>query len=108
MDPNQAAAAHLYIHAVELSKSPERGLVVADRLSTLVPLSGHLLHMPSHIYTRTGDWDRAIEQNALAMEADVKYRAKSPEQFTQHMYMAHNNHIRAYGAIREAKTPAGL
>jgi tetratricopeptide (TPR) repeat protein len=68
LDPNQAGAAHLYIHAVELSKTPERGLVVADRLSTLVPLSGHLLHMPSHIYTRTGDWDRAIEQNALAME----------------------------------------
>jgi len=106
LDPNQAGAAHLYIHAVELSKSPERGLVVADRLSTLVPLSGHLLHMPSHIYTRTGDWDRAIEQNALAMEADAKYRAKSPEQLTQHMYMAHNNHIRAYGAMmvgREAE-----
>ncbi|NIL99621.1 MAG: tetratricopeptide repeat protein [Acidobacteria bacterium] len=106
LNPNQAGAAHLYIHAVELSKSPERGLVVADRLSTLVPLSGHLLHMPSHIYTRTGDWDRAIEQNALAMEADVKYRAKSPDQFVQHMYMVHNNHIRAYGAMmvgREAE-----
>ena len=106
LDPNQAGAAHLYIHAVELSKTPERGLLVADRLSTLVPLSGHLLHMPSHIYTRTGDWERAIEQNALAMEADERYRAKSPEQFTQHMYMAHNNHIRAYGAMmigREAE-----
>jgi len=106
LEPNQAGAAHLYIHAVELSKSPERGLVVADRLSKLVPLSGHLLHMPSHIYTRTGDWERAIEQNALAMEADERYRAKSPEQLTQHMYMAHNNHIRAYGAMmigREAE-----
>ncbi len=108
LDPNQAAAAHLYIHAVELSKSPERGLVVADRLSTLVPLSGHLLHMPSHIYTRTGDWDRAIEQNALAMEADVKYRAKSPEQFTQHMYMAHNNHIRAYAAMMAGREAEAL
>lgn len=99
LDPDQAGAAHLYIHAVELSKTPERGLVVADRLSTLVPLSGHLRHMPSHIYTRTGDWDRAIEQNALAMEADEAYRALSPDQFTQHMYMAHNNHIRAYAAM---------
>jgi tetratricopeptide (TPR) repeat protein len=99
LDPNQAGAAHLYIHAVELSKTPERGLFVADRLSTLVPLSGHLRHMPSHIYTRTGDWDRAIEQNALAMEADEAYRALSPDQFTQHMYMAHNNHIRAYAAM---------
>jgi tetratricopeptide (TPR) repeat protein len=108
LDPDQAGAAHLYIHAVELSKSPERGLVVADRLSTLVPLSGHLLHMPSHIYTRTGDWDRAIEQNALAMEADEKYRAKSPEQFTQHMYMVHNNHIRAYGAMMVGREKEAL
>jgi len=99
LNPNLAGACHLYIHAVELSKSPERGLKVADRLSTLVPLSGHLLHMPSHIYTRTGDWDRAIEQNALAMEADVRYRALSPDQLVQHMYQVHNNHIRAYGAM---------
>jgi tetratricopeptide (TPR) repeat protein len=106
LNPDLAGAAHLYIHAVELSKTPERGLAVADRLSTLVPLSGHLLHMPSHIYTRTGDWDRAIEQNALAMDADVVYRGKSPDQLVQHMYMAHNNHIRAYGAMmvgREAE-----
>ena len=108
LNPNLAGAAHLYIHAVELSKSPERGLIVADRLSTLVPLSGHLLHMPSHIYTRTGDWDRAIEQNALAMEADVVYRAKSPEQFVQHMYMVHNNHIRAYGAMMVGREEEAL
>jgi tetratricopeptide (TPR) repeat protein len=106
LNPDLAGAAHLYIHAVELSKSPERGLAVADRLSTLVPLSGHLLHMPSHIYTRTGDWERAIEQNAMAMDADVVYREKSPDQLVQHMYMVHNNHIRAYGAMmvgREAE-----
>ncbi len=108
LKPNLAGAGHLYIHAVELSKSPERGLVVADRLSTLVPLSGHLLHMPSHIYTRTGDWDRAIEQNALAMEADVKYRAKSPDQIVQHMYMVHNNHIRAYGAMMVGRETEAL
>ena len=99
LQPELPGACHLYIHAVELSKSPERGLVVADRLSREVPLSGHLLHMPSHIYTRTGDWDRAIEQNALAMEADVIYRELSPDQITQHMYMVHNNHIRAYAAM---------
>ena len=108
LNPDLAGAAHLYIHAVELSKSPERGLAVADRLSTLVPLSGHLLHMPSHIYTRTGDWDRAIEQNALAMEADVEYRALSPDQLVQHMYMVHNNHIRAYAAMMVGRESEAL
>ncbi len=108
LNPNLPGACHLYIHAVELSKSPERGLVVADRLSTLVPLSGHLLHMPSHIYTRTGDWDRAIEQNALAMKADERYRALSPDQVIQHMYMVHNNHIRAYGAMMTGREAEAL
>jgi tetratricopeptide (TPR) repeat protein len=106
LNPNLAGACHLYIHAVELSETPERGLAVADRLSTEVPLSGHLLHMPAHIYTRTGDWNRAIEQNALAMDADVVYRALSPDQLIQYMYMVHNNHIRAYAAMmtgREAE-----
>lgn len=106
LNPNLPGACHLYIHAVELSKTPERGLAVADRLSTLVPLSGHLLHMPSHIYTRTGQWERAIEQNALAMEADERYRALSPDHIIQHMYQVHNNHIRAYAAMmvgREAE-----
>ncbi|TDJ67099.1 MAG: tetratricopeptide repeat protein [Planctomycetota bacterium] len=99
LDPDLPGACHLYIHAVELSETPERGLPAANRLSTHVPLSGHLLHMPAHIYTRTGDWDRAREQNALAMEADDRYRAKSPDQITQHMYMVHNSHIRAYASM---------
>ena len=93
LKPDLAGACHLYIHAVELSKTPERGLVVADRLSTLVPLSGHLLHMPSHIYTRTGDWDRAIEQNALAMEADVRYRAQvARPAHSAHVHGAQQSH----------------
>ncbi len=108
LNPNLGGACHLYIHAVELSTSPQRGLVVADRLRTLVPLSGHMLHMPSHIYTRTGDWDRAIEQNALAMEADVRYRALSPDQLVQHMYQVHNNHIRAYGCMMTGREKEAL
>ena len=108
LDPDLPGACHLYIHCVELSKTPERGLVVADRLSSEVPISGHLLHMPSHIYTRTGDWDRAIEQNELAMEADVRYRARSPDHVIQHMYQVHNNHIRAYGAMMSGREAEAL
>jgi tetratricopeptide (TPR) repeat protein len=108
LKPDLPGAAHLYIHAVEMSKTPERGLAVADRLSTLVPLSGHLLHMPSHIYTRTADWERAIEQNALAMEADEKYRKLSPEQHIQHMYQVHNNHIRVYASMMVGRESEAL
>lgn len=49
-DPNHAGALHLYVHAVEASAAPERGVAAADRLRTLIPGSGHLVHMPAHIY----------------------------------------------------------
>jgi tetratricopeptide (TPR) repeat protein len=90
LDPDHPGALHLYIHAIEPSKTPERGLEVADRLSNLVPGSGHLLHMPSHIYLKTGHWEKAFLQNVAAMRADTIYRRLSPVQLAQHLYMTHN------------------
>ena len=49
-NPDHAGALHLYVHAVEASADPQRGVVAADRLRTLIPGSGHLVHMPAHIY----------------------------------------------------------
>ncbi len=54
-----ACADHYYIHALEASPHPERALPSARRLETLVPAAGHLVHMPSHIYIRTGNYDAA-------------------------------------------------
>ena len=53
-------ANHYYIHAVEASTTPERALPSAKRLETLVPAAGHLVHMPAHIYMRTGDYHAAV------------------------------------------------
>jgi tetratricopeptide (TPR) repeat protein len=106
LNPEHPGANHLYIHAVEPSRTPERGLAAADRLGNLVPASGHLLHMPSHIYVKTGYWNRAIVQNKKALNSDIAYRALSPEQGIQHMYMVHNAHMLAYAAMmtgREAE-----
>lgn len=97
--PNHPGPPHLYIHATEPSKHPERGLDAARRLNDLVPASGHLLHMPSHIYVRTGYWEEAIRQNEKAMVSDTEYRALSPDQLVQHAYMAHNAHMGAYAAM---------
>lgn len=99
MDPTNPGANHLYIHAVEPSKTPELGLDAARRLGTQVPGSGHLNHMPSHIYVQTGHWDESVEQNARAMTADDHYRELAPEQGIQHMYMVHNAHMLAYSAM---------
>ena len=90
IDPLHPGANHLLIHAVEPSRQPEQGLVAAHRLNDLVPMSGHLLHMPSHIYVQTGRWDEAIIQNQKAMKSDEAYLRQSPRQTVQHMYMVHN------------------
>lgn len=49
-DPDHPGANHLYIHALEGSPTPEKALASAQRLETLVPAAGYLLHMPAHIY----------------------------------------------------------
>ncbi len=99
MDPDNPGGNHLYIHAVEPSANPDRGLAAADRLSDMVPGSGHLEHMPSHIYVKTGRWDRSIIQNEKAMRSDATYRSLSPRQGIQHGYMTHNAHMLAYSAM---------
>src|SRR5690606_37629061 len=60
-------ALHLYIHAVEASSDPQRGAAAADRLRELVPGSGHLVHMPAHIYTRVGRYYDAVVANQKAI-----------------------------------------
>ncbi|MFG0330872.1 MAG: tetratricopeptide repeat protein [Phycisphaerales bacterium] len=104
--PHHPGANHLYIHAIEPSENPDRALPAADRLCDLVPGAGHMNHMPTHIYVQTGMWDRSIEQNAKAMDADSAYRERSPDQLVQHMYMVHNSHMLAFSAMmvgREAE-----
>ena len=69
-DPEHAGALHLYVHAVEASPDPARGVAAADTLRELLPGSGHLVHMPAHIYARVGRWHDAVIANQLAITAD--------------------------------------
>lgn len=90
---------HLYIHAVEASRQPEKAVWAANRLRQLQPGLGHNVHMPSHIDVRVGDWKKAIIANEKAIEADRAYRAKRPDQFIYRIYMAHNGHMLALAAM---------
>ena len=72
-DPNHIGANHYYVHAMEESPYPERGLLSADRLTRLLPEAGHLLHMPTHIYLLTGYYDKAVQTNTRAIAADKAY-----------------------------------
>ena len=72
-NPEHAGALHLYVHAVEASADPQRGVAAADRLRDLIPGSGHLVHMPAHIYARVGRWHDAVLANQKAIAADEAY-----------------------------------
>lgn len=74
-DPDHPGAIHFYIHAVEASANPDRALPGARRLGALMPAAGHIVHMPSHIYFRTGLWKEALEANSQAVKADEAYFA---------------------------------
>ena len=65
-DPMHVGANHYYIHAMEASPAPERALPSANRLETMIPKAGHLVHMPAHIYARVGYFSEAAESNVKA------------------------------------------
>jgi tetratricopeptide (TPR) repeat protein len=93
-EPNHLGAIHYYIHAVEASHSPERALAGANRLAQLAPAAGHIVHMPAHIYIRTGDYEAAVKTNQKAAQADQVYLAASKAQgIYPMMYYSHNLHF---------------
>ena len=90
-DPNHLGAIHYYIHAVEASNSPERALAGANRLAALAPAAGHIVHMPAHVYIRTGDYALAVKTNQEAAAADRAYIKSSGVQgIYPMMYYSHN------------------
>jgi tetratricopeptide (TPR) repeat protein len=90
-DPNHPGANHYYVHAIEASPYPERGLPSAERLATLVPAAGHLVHMSGHIYMRVGDYAAAAKANEQAIAADQAYfKTRAVSGPYPMMYYPHN------------------
>ncbi len=71
--PNDSAANHYWIHAIEPGNHPERAIKSAELLASLAPTSGHMVHMPGHIYYRVGDYAEAEHWFTASMEADERY-----------------------------------
>ncbi|HEY1434934.1 MAG TPA: hypothetical protein VGG65_06135, partial [Thermoanaerobaculia bacterium] len=96
---NHPGANHYYIHAIEASPEPEKALASAARLETLVPSAGHLVHMPAHIYMRTGSYAAAEKANAVAADVDRQYiRATGAQGMYPMMYYNHNVHFESAAA----------
>jgi len=94
LDPRHPGAHHYWVHLQESSPHPARAQASADALRDLVPGSGHLLHMPSHIDMRTGRYDDAIRANQRSIAADRVYLAQVDAQGAYRLgYVAHNHHF---------------
>jgi len=103
-DPKHVGANHYYIHVVESSPHPEWAIPSAQRLMGLVPGAGHLVHMPGHIWLRTGDYDLAARVNDRAAAVDRDYFAKTGVTKSAYMgYYIHNLHFIAYGRQMEGR-----
>ena len=72
-DLSHPGVLHLHIHLIEASAEPERALVAADNLERTIPIVGHVVHMPSHIYIRVGQYEKALEQNIRSQKVDKEF-----------------------------------
>jgi tetratricopeptide (TPR) repeat protein len=102
--PEHPGANHYYIHAVESSLTPERAIPSAQRLMGVVPWAGHMVHMPAHIWLRTGDYELAASVNERAAAVDREYMAASNIMVgTYTPYHAHNLHFVAYARATQGR-----
>jgi tetratricopeptide (TPR) repeat protein len=88
--PDNAAANHYWIHAVEGSAHPEWALESANKLGSLAPNSGHMVHMPGHIFYRTGDYERARQIFLDSMRVDREYMDRQHVNVKDDWNYAHN------------------
>jgi tetratricopeptide (TPR) repeat protein len=110
-DANHAGAIHLYIHAVEASPDAARAEKYADKLGALVPGAGHLVHMPGHIYLRTGRYADASAVNVNAIKVDEAYFAgdtAAGNMTYQAGYYPHNIHFLVASASLEGRRADAL
>jgi tetratricopeptide (TPR) repeat protein len=106
-DPNHLGANHYYIHTVEASPAPVRGLPSATRLATLAPAAGHLTHMPAHVYARIGDHAAAAHANEAGARADREYLKSAPsDSFYGLAYFIHNLHFLADSEMMRGRLEA--
>jgi tetratricopeptide (TPR) repeat protein len=102
--PENPGANHYYIHAVEGSKHPERALHIANRLGNFMPGLSHLVHMPSHIYIRSGYYEKGIEVNQAAVKGYGNYVSKYPVVANaSFLYLMHNLHMKAACAAMDGQ-----
>ena len=101
--PNHPGANHYYIHTVEASPNPERAIASAEKLGKLMPEVSHIVHMPSHIYIRTGNYAEGIRVNQMSINGYNKYLGLYPNvKDNAPLYLFHNLHMLGACAMMKA------
>lgn len=107
-DPQHPGACHYYIHAVE-AVQPQKAVACAERLAALMPGAGHIVHMPAHIYIRTGRWADAITANEHAVHSDETYIAdRNPAGVYPVAYYPHNYHFLSFATTMAGRADAAI
>jgi len=106
--PRHAGACHFYIHVVEAAY-PERAVACAERLPSLMPGAGHVVHMPAHVYIRVGRYADAIERNVHALHADEPHIAEMPADGVYRLALhPHNAHFLSFAASMIGRSAQAL
>ena len=108
-NPLHPGALHLYIHLVEATDKVDKAEGPADRLLTLMPAAGHMVHMPAHIYQRIGRYSDAVRSNELAIAADEDYISQCQAQGLYPMgYYPHNIHFLWFAATADGRSKLAI
>jgi tetratricopeptide (TPR) repeat protein len=108
LNPQHPGALHLYIHLMEAYQA-EKAESAADRLQTLMPAAGHMVHMPAHIYQRVGRYADAVRSNEMAIAADEDYISQCRAQGLYPMaYYPHNLHFLWFAATAEGRSAVAI
>ncbi len=108
-EPQHPGANHFYIHATEMSSHAEAGQKSADLLRDLVPGSGHLVHMPSHTYIRTGRYHDGVVANEKAVLVDSLYTEACHAQGVYPLaYYPHNYHFLSACAVLSGESKPAM
>ena len=104
-NPRHSGAHHFYIHLVEASNTPVDGLKSAAFLETAMPSAGHLVHMPSHIYVRVGEYEKSNNSNKQAVKADEAFLAMTTDQGLYRIgYYPHNIDFLCFGGMMNGQS----
>ena len=104
--PDHTGLNHFYIHTMEASRDPERALLSAHKLEALAPAAGHLVHMPSHIYLRVGDFAAAVKSNqqAIAVSSGAMAYANHNQHFLAVAASMDGDYVTAVSAARQIES----